>query len=83
MLRRGYCIVSYLDDFILFPNTQSRCLQALSELIALPIFLGFVLNYAKVTKPNTRVVSGLLLDSVLQHIEVPLEELHRFFGLAA
>lgn len=80
MQRRGFVIVSYLDDFIVTADNFESCEHARCTLIALLTSLGFAVRFVKVQGPAKRVKClELILDSPLRRIELPAD---RFATLA-
>ena len=51
MIRRGYNCCVFLDDFLLYEQSFSKCKRALSTLIHLLRSLGFRINWKKVCDP--------------------------------
>lgn len=74
--RRGFSIVSYLDDFLVAAPTFAECEFAKQTLIILLISLGFEVKWEKVQEPSTRVkFLGLIIDFVHRRLELPLDKL--------
>lgn len=51
MLRRGYQVSCYLDDFLIHAPTKETCLTALNSLVALLRKLGLRINWKKLCDP--------------------------------
>ncbi|CAC5365146.1 unnamed protein product [Mytilus coruscus] len=58
MSRRGFTIVAYLDDFLIFEPTQARCLEALNTLVRLLCSLGFLIKSCKLNWASAVVHGG-------------------------
>lgn len=56
MVRRGFTIVAYLDDFFICENFKSKCAEALATLLHLLQKLGFYINWKKVEDPTQQIV---------------------------
>lgn len=56
MVRRGFTIVAYLDDFFICENSKSKCAEALATLLHLLQKLGFYINWKKVEDPTQQIV---------------------------
>ena len=79
MLRRGYRIVVYLDDFLIIENSRERCLQAQQCLIQLLRMLGFSIAWEKVEGP-TQVLTflGVQINTVDDLLVLPEEKVREF-----
>ena len=81
--RAGFKCLSYLDDFLLIADTADTCRQAQFYLIRVLIKLGFAVNWTKLVGATQRVqFLGLIIDSALQHIELPADKLEKLISLA-
>ena len=71
--QKGLKCLIYIDDMILFGNTQEECSRAVEEALSLFAQLGVVVNAKKsVYKPATTVdYLGFTLDSVNMTISAP------------
>lgn len=56
MVRRGFTIVAYLDDFFICEDSKSKCAEALATLLHLLQKLGFYINWKKVEDPTQQIV---------------------------
>ncbi|CAC5398604.1 unnamed protein product [Mytilus coruscus] len=76
MSREGFTIVAYLDEFFICEQTKSRCKEAFNELITLPRFLGFAINWSKVVDPCQQIpFLGVELDSTTIEVRLPGDKL--------
>ena len=85
MMQDGsFALVIYLDDFLLIADTADRCMDAQLNLTSLLQSLGFEVKWEKVTNPAQRArFLGLIIDSVKQRIELPIDKLQKLSTLAA
>lgn len=85
MLRgRGLKVILYLDDFITVSSSFTDTVTAQNTLIQLLEDLGFAVKFEKVVPPATRVkFLGLILHSVLECIELPLDKLSSLKQMAS
>ena len=84
MLREGFTIVAYLDDFLVIRNDIQHCQAAHQYLLSLIGRLGFSVNWDKVISPTTRVqFLGLIIDSLLQRIELPQDKLQKLLAICS
>ena len=79
MLRRGYNIVVYLDDFLIIEKSRERCLEAQQCLIQLLRMLGFSIAWEKVEGP-TQILTflGVSIDTLKDELVLPEGKLHEF-----
>ena len=56
MKSKGFTVVGYLDDFILFGNTEAECLEAYEHLIWFLRDLGFPVNEEKCEPPTRNIL---------------------------
>lgn len=83
MRRKGFVIVSYLDDFLVIAPTEEDCREAQQTLIRLLVSLGFAVKWPKVVGPAPRVqFLGLIVDSSKQCLELPSDKLETLKTLA-
>ena len=79
MLRRGYRIVVYLDDFLIVEKDLERCLMAQRCLLALLRELGFSIAWEKVEGPSQTITFlGVVIDSVNDLLLLPQQKLCEF-----
>ena len=71
MLRRGFRIIAYLDDFLIIERTKERCQLALDTLLQLLRQLGFAISYNKVVTP-TRKLCFLGIDICTESLTLSL-----------
>ena len=82
MTRRGYTVISYLDDFLTIAPDQQQCELAHKELLRLLQSLGFKINWAKVAKPSQSMTFlGIQIDSIAQTLSLPHDKLQEFQAL--
>lgn len=83
MARRGFKIVSYLDDFLVTETTFKKCAAAMQALITLSILLGFAVKWDKLQGPCPRVkFLGIILDSESKTLELPADQMDRLSDMA-
>ena len=76
MLRKGFTIVAYLDDFFLCETTRSRCALAVDTLISLLRELGFMINWSKVVgTTQTLTYLGVEFDTMAMCLQPPQHKL--------
>lgn len=81
-IRYNYCVISYLDDFLIIESSFDRCSDALACLIRLLRKLGFYINWNKVEGPSQRLVFlGVLIDTCNLTLSLPPEKLSDFYNL--
>ena len=81
MLRKGFTIVAYLDDFFLCETTRSRCALAVDTLISLLRELGFMINWSKVVGTTQMLTFlGVEFDTVAMCLQLPQHKLHALRG---
>jgi hypothetical protein len=82
MARRGYVIISYLDDFLIISKDYVTCKTALATLIALVRELGFQINWSKVEGPVQHIVFlGICINSVDMSLSLPQTKQQEFINL--
>ncbi len=84
MERRGYCIVGYLDDFLIISNSKQACQEAYDTLLALLQRLGFEIQWSKVVPPSQKLVFlGVEIDTQCRTLALPktkMDELKDLLG---
>ena len=76
MRRRGFCVLVYLDDFLVLAETAEDCFVAFTVLVDLLQKLGFTINWDKVVFPCQRLTFlGVLIDSVNRTVALPEDKL--------
>ena len=84
MLKRGYSVVVYLDDFLIIESSYSRCLEAQKVLIALLRELGFAIAWEKVEGPTQSLTFlGIEIDTVRDLLVLPEKKLKEFETLVS
>ena len=82
MARRGYTVISYLDDFLVIEETHEKCYQGYQILLELLQNLGFHINWKKVAEPAQKMTFlGVEIDSVSQQLSLPQEKLQEVRAL--
>ena len=77
MCKRGFTVISYLDDFLVIEADQKGCIEAHNILLALLQDLGFVINWDKVVPACQRITFlGIEIDSVNRVLSLPLVKLN-------
>lgn len=83
MLRRGYAIVAYLDDFFVTAASYHECLRIRDILIGLLRRLGFHINWNKVEGPSKQIkFLGILIDTEAGILRLPQDRLSELVDLA-
>lgn len=83
MRRKGYVIVSYLDDFLVTAKSYEECAAAQYALVSLLTKLGFSLKWEKIITPSTRVkFLGLVIDSILCRLELPEDKIDKLISMS-
>jgi len=78
MKRRGYTIVSYLDDFLVIAQTEQECLDALNTLLTLLRALGFSIAWDKTEGPTTSIVFlGVQINTKQMSLHLPTEKVQQ------
>lgn len=78
----SFCVIAYLDDFLIIESTYDRCSAALTCLIQLLRKLGFYINWNKVEGPSQRLIFlGILIDTCKLTLSLPGDKLTEFFNL--
>ncbi|CAG2249940.1 unnamed protein product [Mytilus edulis] len=78
----NFCVIAYLDDFLIIESTYDRCSAALTCLIKLLRKLGFYINWNKVEGPSQRLIFlGILIDTCKLTLSLPGDKLTEFFNL--
>jgi hypothetical protein len=76
MAKKGYLIVSYIDDFMLISDTKVGCDAALAALILLIEDLGLTINWDKVALPSQNMTFlGVNIDCVNRVLSLPAKKL--------
>ena len=76
MRRRGYHIIHYIDDYLVFGPSFADCQRAQMELITLLGNLGFSISWKKCSSPSRQVkYLGLIFDSVAMTISLPSDKM--------
>lgn len=76
MLRRGFVLVVYLDDFLVIGLTQLECQRGFDTLCELLVSLGFELSPSKIVPPcQTLVFLGVSFDTVNLTLSLPAQKL--------
>jgi hypothetical protein len=76
MRRRGYTVISYLDDFLILESSQERCQEAHDCLLELLQRLGFEINFDKVVPPcQALTFLGVFIDSRNRTLSLPEDKL--------
>ncbi|CAG2193334.1 unnamed protein product [Mytilus edulis] len=69
----NFCVIAYLDDFLIIESTYDRCSAALTCLIKLLRKLGFYINWNKVEGPSQRLIFlGILIDTCGEELRARL-----------
>ena len=77
----NYCVISYLDDFLIIEATFDRCSNALSCLVQLLRKLGFYINWNKVEGPSQKLIFwGILIDTCNLTLSLPKDKLPDFYN---
>ena len=80
MLRRGFYVVAYLDDFLIIGATKDECEKGYNILYNLLLELGFTLSAHKAVLPCQQLIFlGIQFDTVRLTLSLPtvkLAELH-------
>ena len=75
----SFCVIAYLDDFLIIENSFDRCNAALSSLIQVLRKLGFSINYKKVKGPcRSLIFLGVMIDTVAYTLSLPNEKMCEF-----
>ena len=75
----SFCVIAYLDDFLIIENSFDRCNAALSSLIQVLRKLGFSINYKKVEGPcRSLIFLGVMIDTVAYTLSLPNEKMCEF-----
>jgi hypothetical protein len=79
MSQQGYTnVVAYLDDFLLWADTEEECRRALNRLMSLVRELGFAINYNKVQTPTQRLTFlGVEIDTAKFTLSLPRDKLNQ------
>jgi len=78
MKRRGFVVISYMDDFLVISQTKAQCYNGFNELKSLLLNLGFQINYEKVVAPCQKLTFlGIEIDSKLRTLSLPQEKLDK------
>ena len=79
MLRRGYRIVVYLDDFLIIESSRDRCLEAQRCLLELLRNLGFSIAWEKVEGPaQVLTFLGVEINTIDDLLVLPEGKLNEF-----
>lgn len=82
MNRRGYTVISYLDDFLVLEATREKCQAAHDTLIRLMQRLGFVINFDKVVAPCQGLsFLGVFISSLDRTLSLPQDKLIKLKAL--
>ncbi len=82
MLRRGFRIIAYLDDFLLIEKTKARCKLALNTLLQLLRQLGFAISYGKVVCPTHKLTFlGIEICSESLTLALPVNKVVAFMDM--
>ena len=82
MLRRGFKVVVYLDDFLIVEQSWDRCLAAQHCLLALLRNLGFAIAWEKVEGPSQVITFlGVEIDTVKDLLSLPKKKICEFESL--
>jgi hypothetical protein len=74
--KSGFFAISYIDDFLVVSDSESKCKLALDCLVNLIEKLGLVINWKKVTQPAQRVVFlGVDIDCCNRTLSLPSKKL--------
>jgi hypothetical protein len=72
-------VISYLDDFLIISDSYNNCKNALQKLLEILRFLGFHINYNKISGPAQKLIFlGVLIDTVEMTLSLPDEKLTDF-----
>lgn len=83
MRRRGFVIVPYLDDFLLIAQSEESCRFSQQTLNKLLVSLGFAVKWSENLGPSSRIqFFGIIVDSQMECLELPLDKLARSTDLA-
>ena len=79
MKRRGYKVISYLDDFWLTDTTEEGCKNALQTLISLLRELGFSIAWDKVEGPSQSIkFLGIMISSTSMSLSLPADKVKEY-----
>lgn len=82
MMRRGYQVIAYLDDFLIVAEDHDTCLSGQHVLIGLLRAMGFAIAWAKVDGPAQSIVFlGVELNTVLFSVGLPEDKIKDFSQL--
>lgn len=82
MAKRGYIVVSYLDDFLIISRDYDTCKQGLDTLITLVRKLGFHVNWSKVEGPTQNITFlGININSLDMSLSLPQSKQLDFIAL--
>lgn len=72
MLKKGYTVINFIDDFLIIADSYDECLKGQLQLISLLIELGFAISWHKVIGPTCIIVFlGLTLNSIDMCVSMP------------
>ena len=81
MVRRGFTVISYLDDYLVISSSKNHCQEGYVTLLQLLQNLGFVINWDKVVPPTQQLVFlGIAIDSVSRCLSLPERKLAELRG---
>ena len=76
MGRRGYEVISYLDDFLVLAADKRQCADAYNELLRLLQSLGFTINWDKAVPPSQVLTFlGVKINSITRTLSLPADKL--------
>ncbi len=76
MGRRGYTVVSYLDDYLVISHSEMECWEAYNELLRLLQDLGFAIQWSKAIPPTQKLVYlGIEIDTRSRTLSLPQNKL--------
>ena len=84
MLKRGFVVVVYLDDFLIIAESELQCQQGFDTLCELLLCLGFQLSPSKLVRPTQKLVFlGIEIDTRKLSLALPLDKLDDLKALIA
>ena len=75
MARKGFCVCSYIDDFMIIADSKFECESGLACLVEVLETLGFLINWDKVALPSQIMTFlGIEINCISRTVALPEEK---------
>ena len=82
MVRHGFTVLAYLDDFLIIEPSQQQYQIAADTLVNLLQSLGFTINWSKVVQPSQSLCFlGVEMDTVNRVLQLPRDHISELLDI--